>query len=246
MIGGELQHKIIDVDGVSYNIYIYIERRNSVRASITRKRIILRVPRQLRESDREEEIRKMLIWVVNKLRVEGLEKDIKKDYKDGDYIRTHYRIYKLEIEKRDSNKNFAKIKDNRAVIKIKNSLDEKSKQEYISKKLRKLLAKKHQKDLTEEVKKLNELHFGKELGPISYKYTHSRWGVCKSKTKEIQISTRLLLAPIEIKNYVIIHELAHLIEPNHSRRFWNIVKSVDHNYKEKIRWLKVHGKELVI
>jgi len=53
-----------------------------------------------------------------------------------------------------------------------------------------------------------------------------------------------LLAPLPILEYVIIHELAHLIEPNHSRRFWNIVKSIDPHYKKKKKWINENGNSL--
>ena len=74
-------------------------------------------------------------------------------------------------------------------------------------------------------------------------FNSSNWGSCSSN-KIINLSTRLLFAPPEVIDYVIIHELAHLVEANHSKRFWDLVASKMPNYKEQEQWLKTHGRHL--
>ena len=60
--------------------------------------------------------------------------------------------------------------------------------------------------------------------------TSSRWGSCSSKGS-INISTRLLFAPQWVVDYVLIHELCHLIHMDHSHKFWSLVKSILPNYE---------------
>lgn len=60
----------------------------------------------------------------------------------------------------------------------------------------------------------------------------SRWGVCNTKTHNITLNKELYRYEIECLDYVCIHELSHLIEPNHSKAFWNIVSKYCQNYKE--------------
>ena len=67
-----------------------------------------------------------------------------------------------------------------------------------------------------------------------------RWGSCSS-SGNINLSWRLMMAPIEIIDYVICHELAHLIELNHSNRFWQLVQNMVPDYKERRKWLKDNG-----
>ncbi|HKZ41668.1 MAG TPA: M48 family metallopeptidase, partial [Candidatus Hodarchaeales archaeon] len=58
------------------------------------------------------------------------------------------------------------------------------------------------------------------------------------------ISTRLLFAPDEVLEYVCIHELAHLIEHNHSDRFWALVEKAMPYYPQQKQWLKEHGESI--
>ncbi len=68
----------------------------------------------------------------------------------------------------------------------------------------------------------------------------TRWGSCTSK-KNLNFSFRLILAPKEVIDYVIIHELSHLIHMNHSRRFWTQVAEMMPDYKVHEKWLKENG-----
>ena len=72
-----------------------------------------------------------------------------------------------------------------------------------------------------------------------------RWGSCSSRGT-LCFSWRLILAPPEIIDYVIVHELIHLIHHNHSKRFWDTVGSVMPDYRERKNWLKIHERMLTI
>lgn len=60
----------------------------------------------------------------------------------------------------------------------------------------------------------------------------SRWGVCNVKSKNITLNSELIKRDIKYLDYVIVHELSHLIYANHSRSFWNLVEENCPNYKE--------------
>lgn len=68
----------------------------------------------------------------------------------------------------------------------------------------------------------------------------TRWGSCSSKGT-ISYNWKLILMPEEVRDYVVLHELCHLLEMNHSSRFWKIVEETMPNYKEYRRWLKENG-----
>jgi predicted metal-dependent hydrolase len=81
--------------------------------------------------------------------------------------------------------------------------------------------------------------FPKEL---SFRSQKTRWGSC-SANGNLSFNWRLIVAPAEVIDYVIVHELAHLRHHNHSQNFWNLVASILPNYRELRKWLRDHQLE---
>lgn len=79
-----------------------------------------------------------------------------------------------------------------------------------------------------------------EYGRIALRSQKTRFGSCSTK-KNLNFNLAIMLMPEEIIDYVIVHELAHLIEMNHSKRFWCEVERVLPDYKCRRDWLKVNG-----
>ncbi|NMC12775.1 MAG: M48 family metallopeptidase [Chloroflexi bacterium] len=73
----------------------------------------------------------------------------------------------------------------------------------------------------------------------------TRWGSCSSKGS-LCFSWRLIMAPLPVIDYVVIHELVHLKEKNHGKSFWEKVNTLMPDYKQKIAWLKKNGPLLQI
>jgi predicted metal-dependent hydrolase len=72
----------------------------------------------------------------------------------------------------------------------------------------------------------------------------TRWGSCSTRGT-LSFNWRLALAPIEVADYVVVHELCHLREANHSRAFWSLVEHHRPGYLEQRTWLRRHGSELL-
>jgi predicted metal-dependent hydrolase len=73
----------------------------------------------------------------------------------------------------------------------------------------------------------------------------TRWGSC-SRKGTLSLNWRLVLIPPEVMDYLIFHELAHLREMNHSPRFWKVVASLCPAYAESERWLRKHGRSVLL
>ena len=82
-----------------------------------------------------------------------------------------------------------------------------------------------------------------KIKKINFKDTKSRWGSCSS-TGSIMLNWRLIMAPPSVYNYVISHELAHLVHMNHGPLFWKLVQELSPNYSKDKEWLKKNGKEI--
>ena len=72
------------------------------------------------------------------------------------------------------------------------------------------------------------------------------WGSCHHGKGSINLNWLIVLSPIEVIDYVIIHELCHLIVPNHSKKFWQKVESFLKDYRHHERWLKDHSVEMIL
>lgn len=85
---------------------------------------------------------------------------------------------------------------------------------------------------------------GVGFGRITIRTQHSRWGSCSS-AGNLTFNCLLMLAPEAVLDYVIVHELCHRKEMNHSPRFWAEVENVLPDYRVQKAWLKEHGTALL-
>lgn len=83
-----------------------------------------------------------------------------------------------------------------------------------------------------------------EYEQIEIRNQRTKWGSC-STSGTLGLNWRLMMAPSAIVDYVIIHELAHLREPNHTDAFWSLVGKHDPDYRDHAEWLENHGTRLI-
>ena len=78
-----------------------------------------------------------------------------------------------------------------------------------------------------------------QVSPAGVRITSAktRWGSC-SYTNHLNFTWRLIMCPPEVVDYVVVHELCHIIHKNHSKSFWNCVEGIDTSYREHEKWLK--------
>ena len=81
---------------------------------------------------------------------------------------------------------------------------------------------------------------GVDYGRISIRHQKTRWGSCSSKGN-LNFNCLLMLAPEDVRDYVVVHELCHRKEMNHSGAFWAEVARIVPDYKDKERWLRENG-----
>lgn len=85
---------------------------------------------------------------------------------------------------------------------------------------------------------------GVSYGRITIRHQKSRWGSCSAKGN-LNFNCLLMLTPPEVQHYVIVHELCHLKQMNHSLKFWQEVESILPDYHTAKQWLKENGESLI-
>lgn len=239
-----MKTETIEVNGKKYLINIHFENRNNTKASIGKKFINIRIPLCIDREEQSKQLTKMKSWLIKKLQ-ENPErfKSKQKEYKDKEILKVGNEEYLIRINFKENEGSSARIIDNIINLLISSKISKEEQDKHISVLISRCIAKEKLPKLKERVKELNSISFNKEINRIFLKNNASNWGSCSSDGN-INISTRILFAPSEVIDYVIIHELAHIIEPNHSEDFWRLVENAMPNYKEKINWLKENGKNL--
>jgi predicted metal-dependent hydrolase len=114
--------------------------------------------------------------------------------------------------------------------------------EHIERRIHDYMKREVRADLQDTVQSCADL-LGVKVKRLSIRDQSSRWGSCTSGGS-LSFSWRLILAPPFVLDYLAAHEVAHLVEMNHSPRFWRVVgKACDHVERAK-RWLDTHGNDL--
>jgi hypothetical protein len=213
------------------SIQVHIEMRNNVRFSFGKDKLIFRIPNYFDSTAKNTSYKNGLKWAekaINK-KPHLLNRIAGKDYTGILQYKLMDIEWKLSISYADNSKIKHSFYSNQLLLQLPNEYLNSSK--LIPKILSKIFAKKYKNNLIEEVNYINQQYFNKEISNIRLKYNSSNWGSCSSKGN-LNFSTRVLLLPKSVREYVIIHEMCHLIQMNHSDKFWKEVAKRCRDYKK--------------
>lgn len=127
----------------------------------------------------------------------------------------------------------ARLREGVVEVRVPEGLDSARERELVDKLVARLRARlsgaelNRDDALVERAQELNRRYFQGKLQLDSVRYVtnqHSRYGSCTPSSRAIRLSDRLAAMPEWVRDYVLVHELAHLVEPNHSRGFWRLVR----------------------
>ncbi len=232
----------LTVNGIKYLVKIHFENRKNSRVSIRKKAVNIRIPSFLSKEEKADQLNRMKSWARKKL-LENPEKfkpEPQKEHKNEDILKIGNEEYSLKIKFEDKKSSSARLTGDTIQLAVSDNLSKEEKNNHISTLISRCVGSKRLPKLQVKIKELNKKHFNQNINKIFFKHNKSNWGSC-SRAGNINISTRLLFAPDDVLEYVCIHELAHLLEHNHSKKFWTLVETAMPEYKEKKRWLKENG-----
>ena len=159
-----------------------------------------------------------------------------KNYVTGE---KHYVFGKeLTLEVRLGDKNKVTISNDKLILSVKNKYQDR--EQIVTKELRKVLYNKCLEFLSEYEKIMN-VH----AEQLRIKKMKTRWGTCNIEAKRIWINYELVKYPIECLEHTIVHELTHLLETNHTPRFYTLLGKYYPNYRENDKLIKEFSKKLI-
>ena len=225
-------------DGLSVEV-IRTKRKKTVSIRVFNGLVQAVVPEQLSDIRVTELIQKSTPWILRKLSKESQASVfLPKKYISGEafpYLGRHYRLKVL-------------FGDNDKVRLLHGNLEVSVSKGSKESDIRNALSDWYEchalKKLIEKTKKYAGI-IGIFPNSISVKNYKSRWGSCSSKG-DISYNWRIILAPPQIVNYVVVHELCHLRHMNHSSAYWESVKQVFPDYLIYRKWLKEKGTTLEV
>lgn len=168
----------------------------------------------------------------------------KREFSDGDtiyYLGKEYSIKIISLD--DRSRSSVTLSEQIMIIEISVYFTEDKRHEEIKKTISRWFLEKGIEHITQRVNEYSQI-IGVDYSKITLKDVSSIWGSCSSKNN-LNFNRHLIMAPQEVIDYVVIHEVCHLVHRDHSSRFWGLVRSLDPNYKEHRRWLRDNRNFLV-
>ena len=208
-------------------ILIIKESRNNLRVSLTKKGVVVRVPKFMDKNTQDIEVKKLLNNFFQKLNTKSnnYPKKIFTIKDSASILGQVFQIHRTDTSKIKINTHENQIYIPKKYAEIRTDL-------FFKKILFDFLSV-----LEKRVRDINQVTLQANFQAIEIKNIKSKWGSCSNKGL-LTFSTRLLLMPLWVIDYVIVHELCHLVHFNHSKQFWNLVALHFPKYKMAKDYLK--------
>lgn len=220
---------------MNFNYSIVHTERKTISIIVERDRsIVVRVPNGTTEEKVQQVIEKKKYLLFKKVNQPNKYQSPRpyKEFVSGESIMFLGKLYSLEVIKEE----FNGIKfDNKFFI----SSESKAKANQI---LKDWYIEQAKEKIIPRIKRFAD-QLGVQYKKINIREMKHRWGSC-TPNDNINFNWRLIKSPTFVIDYVIIHELAHLIVPDHSPEFWHMVSIQQPNYKKAKEWLKQTGHKL--
>ncbi|MBK7232198.1 MAG: M48 family metallopeptidase [Saprospiraceae bacterium] len=234
------EYRKLNVNDYELPVEIHHEYRRSARVSLAHQKAIVRIPILCSNSEKDKHLEWAKNWIYKKL-TEDPESKIKyipRLYEDQSTITVRNTVFTIHIKyKSDASAASGKRQHTHIFLEIPESCPLVQRAELCGKLISKIMAHTFLSGLKNRVQQINQQFFQQKINRISLRNNSSNWGSC-STSGNISLSTRLLLCPDFIMDYLIVHELSHMVHHNHSEHFWNLVEKVMPDYQKAEDWLK--------
>ncbi len=216
-------------------------RRKTAAIKIKKGKVFVIVPECLTMAAIESLVDKKHRWIKEKLAIQNEIMDIKpKEFISGESFSYLGKNHPLKIE--SGLYPVIKLHQDELVVSVRDKTVDNS--QAIKQLLFKWYKQQAESELRDKTERYSSI-IGVNPSSVTIKPFKSRWGSC-SIAGGIQYNWKIIIAPDRIVNYVVIHELCHILHHNHSPAFWKEVEKYCHDYRDCSAWLKINGGRLEI
>ena len=201
------------------------------------------VPKNLSDQRIEDLINNRTVWIRQKLKIHTETIRSKpKEYVNGESFTYLGRNYRLKCIRGTSGQ--VKLKNGYLNVPVGADISESD----LGRPVRQSLYQWYQTRALEKLKDKTKRYasiLGVKPQSVDVKEYKARWGSCSS-SGDVTYNWRIIIAPHQIVDYIVVHELCHLLEHNHGPKYWKHVQSVIPQYRNHKEWLKVNGDGLQV
>lgn len=171
------------------------------------------------------------------------ERKSKLVFEHGQSFAINGRVFNVSVAETETDRSRARLVGDTVSISLPLGLRDREKRELSSYLARRVITKAVLPNVDKRVRELNDMHFKSEINRVSLKDNSTLWASC-SHRNNISLDFRLIFAPQQVFDAIIIHELAHTKQRNHSKEFWELVTAVVPDYKQHRKWLRENAGQL--
>jgi predicted metal-dependent hydrolase len=202
--------------------------------------LILTIPRWTLEIEINHFLQKQAGWIEKHWsKIEKQSKlRPKPKYLDGDTFYYFGEPLTLELIPSYLNKPIVRVRENKMQISIYRYVTRPEGIKIIKKTIHEFYKQKASEVIHDRLQYFNE-HYQFKYNRVTFRNQSTRWGSCSAQ-KNLNFNWRLIMAPIQIIDYVVVHEMCHLEQMNHSKKYWDLVAQRMPNHKEVRKWLRTN------
>ncbi len=216
----------------------------SARATLGPDGLRIRLPPGGDPAERQRQVTHLLQWAQRAVSrdPDRFRPRLPRSYRDGGTLAAAGRRFTLDVSTADRRTGSARVVGNRIRLVLPAAADLATHQHHAARLVSGALAREFAGHLSALCDRLHHQHFSDVAAPerVSFRFTTRRWGSCSARGR-LSISTRLLLAPARMLEYVCVHELAHLVHLDHSPLFWERVEHALPDFRDCEHWLQRHA-----
>ncbi|MGI6120026.1 MAG: M48 family metallopeptidase [Desulfosporosinus sp.] len=226
----------------------------SIRKSHRAKHVIIRIgadgvqvvaPFFMNESDVISLVEKKRKWIFNKVegyRQRQMQLPAEREFISGERLLFMGKSYPLKVLEHKGGSTTVNLTDGQFLVSINEAIPIEKRRDEIQRKLKQWYISRAKEIITKRLEFFAN-KMGVQYNTVRFKNQKTRWGSCSLKGN-LNFNWKLVMAPEFIVDYVVVHELCHLEQMNHSPEFWLLVGTQISDYKKMRQWLKENGPKL--